>query len=71
LIYGVERNDLLLKAELSVKWRNFTKTTLEHMRLKDGGLKFIHAVSVVRFRISEVHTWMEEHKVMIVPAMQQ
>lgn len=59
---GLEQDELLLKTEAVGEMVGLAKTTLEHMRLKGGGPKFIHVGGAVRYRLSEVHTWMKEHE---------
>jgi predicted DNA-binding transcriptional regulator AlpA len=59
---GLEQDELLLKTEAVSEMVGLAKTTLEHMRLKGGGPKFVHVGGAVRYRLSEVHTWIKEHE---------
>jgi predicted DNA-binding transcriptional regulator AlpA len=58
----LEQDELLLKTEAVSEMVGLAKTTLEHMRLKAVGPKFVHIGGEVQYRLSEIHTWMKEHE---------
>jgi len=55
---GIEKDEMLLNTKQVAAIIGLSPVTLEHLRLKGGGINFIKIGRTVRYRKSDVENWM-------------